>query len=64
VPPAFSLDARILAVRLGLGDLVRPEPCMGWANGCVCTDCLERDKTPTPEPAAAQPWEPRSLRAA
>lgn len=54
----LSLDARLLGLKLGLGDLNRPEPCHGYQHGCDCSVCLEREKHPEPAAApASQPWE-------
>lgn len=59
--------ARILGFHLGLGDLQRSQPCMGYQNACVCTDCREREIEREAEAAKAtprQPWEPTARNAA
>jgi len=67
--PEFSVDARILAVRLGVGDLYpwqptdtvdAPERCWGYAACCNCCDCMERERLieeGPPLPPSPQPWQ-------
>jgi hypothetical protein len=40
----FSAADRQLAWRLGLGDIAHQldQPCHGYANACVCPNCLDR----------------------
>jgi hypothetical protein len=43
--------------------LPRPPVCHGYANGCACADCVEREREQTPKragPAPRQSWEPRT----
>lgn len=40
----YGLAARRLAVLLGLGDLTIRRPCHGYANGCSCDVCEDRDR--------------------
>jgi hypothetical protein len=54
----ISEEARTLAFRLKLGDLIRRQPCHGYACGCGCGDCVEREKLArAPKPQVRQPWE-------
>lgn len=58
VRAVFDSATRALALRLGLGDLVYPQPCHGYENGCVCDECVERSMGPPEEPATIpQPWD-------
>lgn len=45
-PPGRQGDSYIVAVdgHLRFVDPKRGKTCMGFANGCVCNDCLERAK--------------------
>lgn len=43
MPRTIPLDARRMSVRLGLGPLIDPKPCMGYYNACVCDACLTRE---------------------
>lgn len=65
-PSRLNTHARLLGIRLGLGDLNRPQPCMGYANACVCDDCRERQQLAHADtgPRPRQPWEVRSRKAA
>lgn len=42
-PKHISLDARRLALQLGLGDLIDRKPCHGYTTGCHCERCNDRD---------------------
>lgn len=44
-----DLDAsqRLLALRLGLGDLEAVPGCGGYQHGCCCSACRQREKTVT-----------------
>lgn len=54
----LSWDDRLLGMRLGLGDLGARVVCMGYQNGCVCADCLERQEHGREKPQEIrQPWE-------
>lgn len=65
--PYIDVDPRILAIRLGLGDLLPADRCWGFQSCCNCGDCLQREwDLEHPEEAAerrkapatpAQPWE-------
>ena len=35
----ISLQARMMSVRLGLGDLIHQPACKGYANCCQCPEC-------------------------
>lgn len=52
----FSLDVRILAVRLGVGDLECPQVCHGFQHGCICEACAVREEQLARGPVK-QPWE-------
>lgn len=56
---ALDIDARILGVLLGLGDLQDRERCMGYQNGCRCSECVERERLQREgkRPVRAFPWE-------
>lgn len=63
----ITRDDRILGLALGIGDIIQPAPCMGYANACVCTDCTERQRLAderSARPAPRQPWEVRPPRKA
>lgn len=45
-----------LALLLGLGDLNR-KVCHGFANGCVCADCTDRENPREHSQPIKQPWE-------
>jgi hypothetical protein len=49
--------ARELGLRLGLGDLNRSVPCMGFQNCCKCPECAEREQAPEIVAPVRQPWE-------
>lgn len=52
----LSFSDRVLGLHLGLGDLQLCPPCHGYANACICIDCMAREQLPKPAPAP-QPWE-------
>lgn len=54
--PSITVADRMLAMRLGLGDLIVPSPCMKYQNACVCAECVTRAETPAPV-RVRQPWE-------
>ena len=36
----------------------KPHPCLGYANGCICHDCIDRVAEPLlAAPQPKQPWE-------
>jgi hypothetical protein len=45
----LDLDARLLGIRLGLGDLNRRNYCSGYQNACPCSECRSRAKSVAPE---------------
>jgi hypothetical protein len=54
----LSVNDRVLGLLLGLGDLDGPELCHGYANGCICGSCCERELAVSELPARVkQPWE-------
>jgi hypothetical protein len=53
----LSWSARELGLRLGLGDLQDSEICHGYANACVCSECVEREDGPKRVERLRQPWE-------
>lgn len=55
----LSWDDRLLGMRLGLGDLGLRVRCMGYANACVCPECVARSEQRDERPESVrQPWEP------
>ena len=43
MPNRISLSARMLALRLGVGDLLPDRHAHhGYANGCQCSRCVDR----------------------
>jgi hypothetical protein len=61
----FTLADVHLAHRLDIGPLVRPQPCHGYANGCICPECADREdaeqrRTAKPDASSGprQPWVP------
>lgn len=50
-------EPRKLAFMLGLGDL-NHTPCHGYANACVCLECVERQRVGRRRKRrVALPWE-------
>lgn len=70
MPQRMSRSARLLGLTLGLGDLTSYEPCMGYANACICTDCRGRHRAQIARELAVtnlpprQPWEAITRKAA
>lgn len=64
MPQRMSRSARLLGLTLGLGDIQTYEPCMGYANACVCTHCRARQRALIATNLPRQPWEPLTRKAA
>jgi hypothetical protein len=55
---AFSLVAQRLCAALGLPLMVDEQPCHGYQNACVCSECKDRDEIMRqPRRNVRQPWE-------
>lgn len=48
-------NARLLGMKLGLGDIAPRRRCMGYRNACVCAGCMVREKRQRRK--VKQPWE-------
>jgi hypothetical protein len=60
--PALALAVAALSGQRHLRLVTPPPPlrCMGYANCCVCPDCLKRARGDVPKPKRVrQPWEPK-----